>query len=140
MPNWKIRPWTPDDAEALKRMWCHLCTSAGEEGSPEKWYNALPRFLPGYIVFILEVEHDVVGFIDGYPIQQAVQPQLAAVINSTWVDPPHRRHSGLLLRTIREHLKSFGSTHVFVSILPSLVKFWKKHKFSHYQEVLMREL
>ncbi len=112
--------------EVLFEMFCQQSNSAFNR---EDFWDLLPWGYPGYKFWVLEVNLEVRGFMDGVPMVSSVSPFLTGIVQFLYVDPDFVTYSPRLIRRGLKHAKKIGVETIQMSVPLVNAGFWTDHGF-----------
>lgn len=155
LPNLRVRAAHVDDLESLNEMMYCLHEEHHELSPvlfrpPEQIEKSIAVYIdhPECLVFVAEVDNEVVGFVSGYFGQYespVSQPVLMGTADELYITKPMRQHGlgAKLMEKLERNFIDYGAKFMFVEVWDknkSAVAFYRRNGFINHIHCLMKDL
>lgn len=121
---------TSTDKPQFIELFRDFMAEMGYDGDPELAWNLLPLAHPDYRLWKLVIDTTIVGFMDGLPLYQPIQPFKIGLVQYLYVKPAYRPYAWKLMRTGLRYAKSVGINTVVTVEDPRKSTYWQDHQFA----------
>ena len=142
-----IRRAVKGDLLQVLRLWLDMIRETYPENNPslDKAFTGFLNLMdnPAYNMWVADDDGDIVGFVDGFVVDDPIIGKICGVGMHGYVKPEHRKSlTGIKLHTtfFEEEIKEHGLKAIKLNCIPSMVPYYEMLGFKQKEILMYKEI